>query len=87
MEIQTKKNKRRYEFIGWIGTLLVIASYMLLSFGVLRGDSYAYHVLVLAGSLGVAVISFIKQAYQPFAINAFFVVIAILAIVRIASFQ
>ena len=74
------------ELLGWIGTSLIIGSYALLSLGVIGGDSYVYHVLVLTGSVGVAIISYIKQAYQPFVINAFFVAIALIALLRITYF-
>ena len=74
------------ELVGWIGTALVIGSYVLLSLGILQGDDFIYHSLVLAGSLGVALISYIRKVYQPFVINSFFVVIAIIAIIRLAYF-
>ena len=81
----TRKNT--YEIVGWTGTMLVIASYMLLSLGYISGSSYIYHLLVLVGSIGVAIVSLIKQAYQPFAINAFFIAIAIIALARITYFH
>lgn len=79
--------KKLYEIVGWTGTMLVIASYMFLSLGYISGSSYTYHLLVLVGSIGVAIVSFIKQAYQPFAINAFFIAIAIIALARITYFH
>lgn len=76
----------RYEIIGWIGTAFVIGSYALLSTGIISGDDYLYHLMVLLGSVGVAAISYLRRAYQPFVINAFFVVIALIALIRLAYF-
>lgn len=74
------------ELLGWIGTSFVIGSYVLLSLGIIQGNSYTYHSLVLVGSFGVALISYLKKAHQPFVINAFFVAIAIIALIRLTYF-
>jgi hypothetical protein len=79
----TKKRDSYYELFGWLGTGLIISSYSLLSTGVISGSDYTYHIMVLIGSLGVAIISYLRKIYQPLVINAFFVAIAIIALIRI----
>ena len=74
------KNKS-LEIIGWIGTLLILVSYSLLAMGVI-GNVPLYHWLVLAGSIGVAAISYRKKAWQPFVLNVIFAVLACIALIR-----
>ncbi len=81
---KTNNHNDIYEYIGWIGVVLVLSSYALISLGVVGGDSVLYHTLVLAGSVSVAVISYKKRAYQPAILNTAFAVFAVIALARIA---
>ena len=81
---KTNNHNDIYEYIGWIGVVLVLSSYALISLGVVGGDSVLYHALVLAGSVAVAVISFKKRAYQPAILNTAFAVFGVIALARIA---
>lgn len=81
---KTNNHNDIYEYIGWIGVVLVLSSYALISLGVVGGDSVLYHALVLAGSVAVAVISYKKRAYQPAILNTAFAVFAVIALARIA---
>ena len=74
---------KHIEILGWSGVVLILASYALLSLGIISGDSYAYHLLVLAGSVFVAVISYRKRALQPAVLNIAFACLAVVAIGRI----
>lgn len=76
--------KNILEYIGWIGTALVLLSYALLASGMI-GNDIRYHGILLVGSAGVAIISYHKQAWQPLTLNVFFVVFALIAITRIAT--
>ncbi|MFZ1360565.1 MAG: hypothetical protein WAS27_00835 [Candidatus Saccharimonadales bacterium] len=71
------------ELFGWIGTLLILGSYGLLSFGIVDGNSILYHTFVLIGAIGVALISYYKQAYQPLVLNGIFALLASFAIIRL----
>jgi hypothetical protein len=51
-----------------------------LSFGALKSDSLTYQLLNLLGALGVLIISLIKKAFQPAALNIAWAVIALVAI-------
>lgn len=84
-EIIMKTNKQHIliEYIGWIGVLLIIASYGLIALGVVDGNSLVYHGLILAGSMSVGAISLKKRAFQPAVLNILFTVLAIAAIARI----
>ena len=77
---------RFLEIAGWIGVVFILGSYCLLATGVIDGNSWVYHALVLAGSLFVAAISYKKQAFQPMVLNVCFSVLALIALARIAFF-
>ena len=74
---------RSIETIGWLGATLILGSYGLLSLGIISGSSLIYHALVLAGSIGVAAISYRKKARQPMILNVIFAFFALIAIARI----
>ena len=50
---------KTYEIIGWIGTVLVLSSYILLASGMIHA-SLLYHAMVGLGSIGVGAISYKK---------------------------
>jgi hypothetical protein len=71
------------ESLGWIGAAGLLGSYALLSLGIINGDSIIYHTMLLAGSAGLAVITYRHQAYQSFMVNVVFSLLACVAIFRI----
>ena len=75
------KKQLFYEVFGWYGALAIVSSYGLVSFKVIGVDSFMFHFLNLTGPLGVMLISYVKQTYQPVALNAFRVAIATIAII------
>ncbi len=76
-------NQKILETSGWIGVLLVLSSYGLLSLGIIDGQSLIYHGLILVGSLGLVVISWYKKVFQPAFLNIVFCILAVVAIARI----
>jgi hypothetical protein len=77
-------SKKIYEMIGWIGVVIILASYSLLSLGIIDGQSYIFHALILVGSLCILVISLIKKTYQPVVLNGVFAFLSVIALVRLA---
>jgi len=72
-----------YETLGWVGVVFVLGSYCLLATGMIDGNSWVYHVLVLIGSVFIAVISYIRRVFQPMVLNVCFSVLALVALIRI----
>ena len=72
-----------YEVLGWVGAGAVLLGYALLSLDIIRGDSIVYHSFMLAGSAGLAVITYYRRAYQPMLVNIVFCFFAALALVRL----
>lgn len=75
--------KLMWEIVGWYGMFAIVLAYALLSFNVLAANSIPYQMLNLTGAAGIVVISFMKRAYQPAALNAIWTVIAIIALLQI----
>ena len=85
MEKRTKHLKRNSaaEIFGWVGTVSLLSSYGLLSFDLIPGDSLLYHSLYLLGAAGLAVVTYRHRAFQSFTVNVVFVILAMIAIVRL----
>lgn len=56
----------------------------MLATGVIEGSAWQYHILMLFGSTFLGIISWRKKAYQPAVLNAFFVLFATIAVLRLA---
>jgi hypothetical protein len=70
------------EVIGWYGTIAIVGSYALSSFGFVKPSDLFYQILNFTGAIGIVIISFYKKAYQPGVLNLVWTVIALVAIVR-----
>ncbi|MBI4592133.1 hypothetical protein HY733_01675 [Candidatus Uhrbacteria bacterium] len=79
----TKFQEKCTEFAGWVGVLLILLAYGLLSFGVLSADHIGYHALNLVGGVGIIVDALADKNYQPAVLNLIWIVIAVFAILRI----
>jgi len=81
------KKNRKYtvliEEIGWIGVLLILLAYGLLSFGVIDSGDFWYHVLNLVGALGIMVDALAVKNYQPVVLNIVWALIALYSIVKV----
>ena len=70
------------DIIGWIGAVLLLLAYALVSYKRLPGDSVRFQLLNLAGGLLLAVNSGYHGALPSVVVNAVWIVIGILALVR-----
>lgn len=75
------------ELFGWLGSILILSAYALLSFGLLNADDTIYHALFLVGSSALAVVTYRHKAFQSFTVNTFFSLIALFAIIRTLYFS
>jgi hypothetical protein len=71
------------EIFGWYGTFAIILAYALVSFGYLSSSSLIYQLLNCTGALGIVYISFKKKAYQPGVLNIIWLIIALVAIIKL----
>jgi hypothetical protein len=70
------------EIIGWLGTILILIAYLLVSTKKLEPISKTYQLLNLFGAVGVGVNSLIHHALPSVGINLAWMIIAIYALIR-----
>ena len=67
---------------GWIGVVLLLLAYGLVSVRRLEGDSTSYQLLNVAGSALLIVNSYYNRAFPSVAVNLFWIGIGAFALVR-----
>jgi hypothetical protein len=70
------------EIAGWVGTVLVLGSYALISSGKLPPRSALYHSMNLVGAIGLAINSGWNGAWPSAGLNVVWFGIAIVAMRR-----
>jgi len=71
------------EIFGWYGAIAIVTAYALVSFSVVTPTDLAYQVLNGTGALGIVADAFYKKDYQPGVLNLVWLVIALIAIMKI----
>lgn len=69
--------------LGWIGSVSVIGAYGLNSYQKIKSDSIMFQLMNLIGGILLIINSLYKEAYPFTFINTVWVIIAILAIIKI----
>ncbi len=70
--------------LGWIGSIEVLAAYGLNSYQKIKSDSILFYVLNLTGGLLLIVYSVYKEAFPNAFINIVWVIIAVVALIKVA---
>ncbi|MCX8160551.1 MAG: hypothetical protein N3G18_06440 [Candidatus Saccharicenans sp.] len=70
---------------GWLGALMLLLAYLLVSNRKLAGDSLAYQLLNLVGSACLLLNAFHFGAYPSVGVNSVWVVIALITIIKSQS--
>jgi len=73
--------------LGWIGSIEVLAAYGLNSYQKIKSDSILFYVLNLTGGLLLILFSVYKEAYPNVFINVVWVIIAVVALMKLARKQ
>jgi len=76
-------NRKLAEIAGWYGAVAIVLAYALVSFQVVPSNGYVFQLLNLTGAAGIIVISATKRVGQSVALNAFWALIAIIALIKI----
>ena len=70
------------EIVGWLGTLLILTAYLLVSVKKIGPTSKTYQFLNLFGAVGVGINSLIHHALPSVGINLAWMLIATYALIR-----
>jgi len=74
-----------FEIIGWLGTFAVLLAYFLVSFRKISSNSKEYQLLNLFGAIGIILNSAIHGALSSVGLNITWLLIAALALYKIAK--
>ncbi len=72
--------------IGWLGVLLVLGAYILVSFDVVTAQSTLFQGLMLLGSLGIMLVAYRRRDTQPLILNLIFALVALVSLIRIVFY-
>lgn len=70
------------EAIGWVGTLLIVLAYFLNSAKKIASSSKAYHLMNLAGAVGIGANVYHHGAWPSFALQIGWGAIAIVTLIK-----
>lgn len=68
--------------IGWLGTILVLGGYFMLSLGVFSND-WPYHTCMFVGSFCLAIVAYRVRLWEVVTLNVCFTLFALIALIRI----
>jgi hypothetical protein len=74
------------EVVGWIGAGLILLDYILLTTDRLNSHEKRFHIINLAGSLGILINAFYHGAIPSVVLNLVFLLVAIFGEVRAKRF-
>jgi hypothetical protein len=70
-------------YFGWYGVIAILLAYILVSFSVLKSNSFGYQILNLTGALGIILEAVSKKDAQPAVLNTVWALIALIAIISL----
>jgi len=76
------RKDRQAEILGWIGGILCLTAYLMVSFKILDGASACYQVMNLTSSIILIIYLWIRRAYSSMALNFAWATIAIIALIK-----
>lgn len=79
----TKTKTIIIETVGWMGTVLIVSAYFLVSNGYVGGDSSVYQLMNLSGAVFLGISLLVKKAWPALTLQIIWSVIAISALVTI----
>ena len=71
-----------FDIIGWVGMILVLVAYLLLSFNKIK-NGYTYQILNFLAGVLMAIGLFPKNAWFSFTLQIVWAIIAVIAIIRL----
>ncbi len=75
--------KKIISIYGWVGVLIIILAYVLVSFNILKPTNIVYQAMNCIGALGMIIESYDKKDYQSTVLNIVWASIALIAILKL----
>lgn len=75
--------KKIINLFGWLGVVMILAAYILVTLRLIESDTLLYLLLNLLGSITVLVEAWLKKDYQPVFLNIAWALVAIISLIRI----
>ncbi len=72
-----------FDSLGWIGAILLLLAYAMVSFKKLAADSFAYQGMNVGASILLAINTLYHRAYPSSFVNIVWTIIAIFAILTV----
>ena len=69
-------------YAGWIGMILILLGYYLISSGKVDGRSRSYHAINFLGAFGITINVFVQHAWPTVTLNVVFALIALWGLFR-----
>ena len=70
------------EITGWLGVIFYVLAYLFLSLGIVKSNSFSFHLMNMSGAVGLIIYS-IKYADKPnVVVNVVWLLIGIFAVSR-----
>lgn len=73
---------KQNDILGWVGVLLILLAFILITLGLINAEDIAYGILNFVGALGIILSSYSKKDFQPVILNAVWLLVAAIGIVR-----
>jgi len=70
------------EVTGWIGVLLILSAYSLVTFGFIQPENVLYGLMNVTGAFGIVVSSYYKRDFQPVLLNGIWLIVAVIGIIK-----
>lgn len=80
------ENKMIFDILGWIGMILILVAYILLSTNKIK-NGYIYQILNLVAALFMAIGLFPKNAWFSFTLQVVWGIVAVIAIINLKKKQ
>lgn len=75
--------KPRFQVVGWIGMVLILAAYFLVSFEILTVSNIWFQLMNIVGSFGLVLVASARRDWQPMVLNIIWILIGIAAIIKL----
>ncbi len=71
-----------FQVVGWVGTILIVVAYFLVSKQYIQSKSNAYQLMNLFGAIGVGINVWHQQAWPSVALQIVWAIIAIASLIK-----